>query len=47
MKLWEILLLIAAITVAMIVIVLVVTACVIAGRESRKEDKDNGEIRRH
>lgn len=42
MKLWEILLLIAANTVALIVITLVVTACIIAGRESRKEDKDDG-----
>ena len=35
---------IGVITLAIIAVIIVATACVIAGRESRKEDKDDGEI---
>lgn len=35
---------IGVITLAIIAVIIVATACVIAGRESRKEGKDNAEI---
>ena len=40
MSFWKILLLVGVITVAIIAVILVATACVIAGRESRKEEGD-------
>ena len=44
MSFWKIIMLIGVVTVALIVLVFVITACVIAGRESRKEEKDDGKM---
>ena len=47
MKLWEILIVIAAITMSVILVTVIITACVVAGYNSRDEErkeKDDGEI---
>ena len=44
MSFWKILLLIGVITMAILIIMTFAAAIVIAGRESSKEDKDDGEI---
>lgn len=44
MSFWKILILIAVITMAILIIMTFAAAIIVAGRESRKEHKDNGEM---
>jgi hypothetical protein len=41
MSLWKILVIIAVVTMSVILITLVITACVVAGLETKREGKDS------